>query len=183
MSNGRTFVNQAGGRLSIQNDAGIYNGGGPGTPAFTNAGTISKTRGGVMTINVPVVNSGTFSAQAGSVNFGNVTNNGTLKPTASPGDVGISGTFIQSASGSLNLQVGGSGTCSSADQLQISNSATLGGTLNVSTSGCTLTTGQTFTILRSSARSGTFGTVNTPRFTVSYPASGPDANGVVLTAT
>jgi hypothetical protein len=117
---------------------------------------------------VPLNNTGLVQALTGSFSFNNVTNSGQLTPSSSPSAISINA-LTQTATGTLNLQIGGAG-CSVFDRLNVVSSATLGGTLNVSVTGCTPTVGQTFTILNAPIRSGVFATLTAPApgFTLSY---------------
>ena len=72
--------------------------------------------------------------------------------------------YIQTATGSLNIQLAGNIAGDTYDQVIVNRDATLNGTLNVSLlNGFEPSLGQVFTILREGANlSGTFATVNLP---------------------
>ncbi|MBV9297299.1 MAG: hypothetical protein JO145_17150, partial [Acidobacteriaceae bacterium] len=110
--------------------------------------------------------------------------------TLAPGDssstsaaMKVTGRYTQSSSGALNISIGGKTAVSQYDQLNISSTASLNGTLNLSLINHFVpTVGTTFDILNSSALSGSFAKVNgssinsNEHFAVSY--NGKD---VVLT--
>lgn len=146
--------------------------------ALTNDGTISINKAG--TVNANAYGTGTYS---GSQPFDNLN-------TFSPGNSG-SGclTFIagySNVSGSpgpvTNMQLGGTTPCTEHDKINVTGTATLTGTLNVSLiSGFTPTAGQSFTILEASSRVGTYTTINYPvvsgiSWTTSYTSTSVIAN-------
>jgi hypothetical protein len=77
-----------------------------------------------------------------------------------PGGIGrlsITGTYTQGAGGTLGIDLGGSARCTAFDQLDVSGTVTLAGTLSIERiDGCTPTTGQRFPILTFGSRSGDF---------------------------
>ena len=90
---------------------------------------------------------------------------------------------LQAAGGILDISIGGTTAGTKYDQLNISKTASLNGTLNVNVvNGFVPTVGQTFTILNAASTTGTFSTVtglainSTEHFTVTY-----NSNDVVLT--
>lgn len=98
----------------------------------------------------------------------NLVNGGMVSPGSSPGVINISGNYTQQESGLLNLELGGTSPGTGYDQLAITGSATLGGTLNVTLiDGFTPAKGDSFTLLAYGSQTGSFGTVN-------LPALGPD---------
>jgi beta-propeller repeat-containing protein len=108
---------------------------------------------------------------------GNVSNTGgTVHPGLSPGIINETGNYTQDAGGSLNIDIGGT-TAGTFSQYILSGTATLNGTLNVTlVNGFVPVDGNSFTILTSSARTGTFSAVNLPSatgisFSVSYNAT------------
>jgi outer membrane autotransporter protein len=75
----------------------------------------------------------------------------------------INGNYTQSSTGILKLDVGGTQAGTSYDQLHISGTATLGGTITVNLSnGYTPVSGSTFTLLTFGSSSGTFSSISTP---------------------
>jgi hypothetical protein len=98
----------------------------------------------------------------------NVSNNGTFSPGASPGTLTISGNYTQGAAGVLNIELAGSVAGTSFDQLVVTGSASLSGTLKVTLlNGFTPGTSSSFIFLNCANRSGTFSTFNYPAATTS----------------
>ncbi len=118
----------------------------------TNAGTIDVQAGTLDFSTAPFVQTaGAFSIAAGAnaasngaVDFqggalmgggtftGNVLNSGgTVKPGTSPGALTIDGNYTQGASGSLDVELAGLTAGTQFDQLNVTGTASLGGTLNV----------------------------------------------------
>ena len=89
---------------------------------------------------------------------------GTVAPGASPGTLSIIGTYTQGPSGVLDMQIGGLVAGTEYDQLLVSGTATLGGTLNTSLiNGFVPVAGQSFTFIQAAGGiSGTFATINQP---------------------
>jgi hypothetical protein len=108
-------------------------------------------------------------------------NEGTLVLGASPGRMIVDGAFTQTASGRIEVGVGGpSSVTPQFDILNVYGTATLAGTLVANVEGSySPPIGTTFEILTGSSRIGTFASVVSPRFAVTYPVS---LNDVVLTA-
>jgi hypothetical protein len=77
--------------------------------------------------------------------------------SSAEGLLSIGGTYTQTATGVLNVEVGGASNCPAADQLAVAGKATLAGTLAISlTDGCHPSTGQPFTILTFGSRAADF---------------------------
>ena len=148
-----------------------------------NAGTIENNELITINTNGELENNGTVSNNFG----GNINSSGLLsginaahsssftnKSFLSPGNsVKATGlykldsfftSYIQTATGSLNIQLSGNIAGDTYDQVIVNRDATLNGTLNVSLlNGFEPSLGQVFTILREGANlSGTFATVNLP---------------------
>jgi len=87
-----------------------------------------------------LIGSGTLSA--------NLVNAGTVSPGESPGIISIDGNYTQEDSGLLKIELGGTMAGTGYDQLVISDSAILGGTLEVNLiPGFSPTAGQVFQIV------------------------------------
>ena len=85
---------------------------------------------------------------------GNVTNNGLVAPGTSSGILHIEGNYEQNAAGELSIELA---SASSYDQLQVTDNATLDGTLTVNlTNGFLPSAGQSFNILDWGSLAGTF---------------------------
>jgi hypothetical protein len=134
---------------------------------------------------------GLINIQAGNVFgtktlAGSVTSSGTVTPGDSAtltGLLAITGAYTQTSTGSLNISIGGLTAGTQFGQLNVTQSASLAGTLNLSLiNGFVPNIGDTFKILNASSVSGTFATVNTTcidsseQFSVTY-----EANDVLLT--
>lgn len=145
---------------TIENNASIviYSAG-----ELENNGTLSNNFGG--NINSSGMLSGINVAHSSSF-----TNSSFLSPGNSVKATGLYKldsfftSYIQTATGSLNIQLAGNIAGDTYDQVIVNRDATLNGTLNVSLlNGFEPSLGQVFTILREGANlSGTFATVNLP---------------------
>ena len=106
---------------------------------------------------------------------------GTVTPGDSTNAVGkltVTGSYTQSATGALNISIGGTTVGIKYDQLAVSNGVSLNGTLNITRiKGFTPAIGNTFTIPTGSVISGTFATVNglsinsSEHFEISYKST------------
>ena len=153
---------------------------GGGLPV-ANAGNVTVESGGALAVSddydqtagSTTLLSGTFSAGNLNVEGGalvgtgvvnaNVTNAGQVIPgrTGTAGLLAINGTYTQTASGSLDVDLGGTTAGSQYDQLAVSGTATLGGTVDVSLiNGFVPALGNTFQPLTFASSSGTFGFYN-----------------------
>jgi len=130
---GGTTVN--GGVLQVDNTSGSGTGSGPVT-----------------------VNSGGKLSGTGTI-AGDVLNGGIVSPGDSPGTLHVGGNFSQSSGGTLEIEIA---SLFSFDQLMVSGTARLGGTLDVTLDGYTGHAGDIFTILTSSGLSGNFLNLDLP---------------------
>jgi len=131
------------------------------TNTFNNAGTFNKSgfNTGTAFDGVTFNNTGTVNNPTGSLQFDNITNGGTLNPggIGSAGLISITGNFTQTSSGTINLDFGGTAAATQFDQLAITGSASLAGTVHVSLiNGFAPTDGQSFPFLTASLISGLF---------------------------
>jgi hypothetical protein len=115
---------------------------------------------------------------AGTV-VANVVNGGTVRPgSGGPGVLTIAGKYTQTAAGLLDIQLGGTVPGSGYDRLLDTASATLGGTLAVSTvNGFLPNFGDTFDVLTFGARTGDFATysgLNLGTYRLLVPSFGPN---------
>jgi fibronectin-binding autotransporter adhesin len=174
VDSGIAFANR--GTVSLQsgtfNVAGTYTQSGGTTDlsagaALTSSGGVNIQAGilsgsGTINASLTIQNGGTLSGSE-TIN-GNVTNAGQVNPggIGAAGVLTINGNYTQTATGVLNVEIGGPGAGSGFDQLRISGTATLGGTLNVSLlNGYVPPRGRAFQILTFGSREGTtFATVN-----------------------
>lgn len=163
IDNSATFNNNTGGQIHI--DRSTTSGVVASAGTFTNQGGL--TIGALApVINLITANTGTFSNGTGGVlkgtgniaaaNFSNA--GGSLAPGYSPGKM----TFTSSenfSNNTLSVEVNGTATAGvNFDQVVVTGTATLGGTLAVSV-GYTPANGHQVSILTATAVSGTFGSV------------------------
>lgn len=90
---------------------------------------------------------------------GNVLNNGTLAPGNSPGTLTINGSFTQSTSGTLQIEIA---SPSVFDRLVVSGAANLAGTLQALNLGPALEYGQTYAFLEAGSITGDFDQILMP---------------------
>jgi T5SS/PEP-CTERM-associated repeat protein/autotransporter-associated beta strand protein len=129
---------------------------------------------------VTINNTGTLGG-SGTVGGITINSGGILAPGDSPGILTVNGNYNQTSGGVLNVEIGGATPGTRFDQVAVSGSATVGGTLNLSlVNGFRPIVGQTFKIITSSSENGNFSTINSSGFTVSSNAS---ATGITLTVT
>jgi hypothetical protein len=136
---GAVFDNRPGATFEMQQDFYFYAGTGGAT--FNNAGTFVKSGGnGTSYLQPTFNNSGSVAAQSGAVSFGS---------------------YSQSATGVLNIRVGGLTPITGFDQFTVAGRATLDGTLNVTlTGGFVPNPGDSFKVMTFASRSGEFATLN-----------------------
>jgi fibronectin-binding autotransporter adhesin len=122
-------------------------------------GTLTVSNGGI--VQSTTVGVGALGQLRGDGTVvGNVQNDGAVLPGNSPGRLTIDGNFVQGASGELRIELA---SALSFDQLQVTNQATLAGTLVVSLlGGYTPTVGQTFSIVVADDVDNTFATTQMP---------------------
>src|ERR1022692_1576658 len=116
-----------------------------------------------------------------SANTANLINSATISPGFPLGELDISGNYQQTASGALNIELGGNLPGTNFDLVTVTGGgaggvATLGGTLNVTlTNGFSPAKGAAFTFLTALSRVGAFATFNYPSndigMQVSYDAT------------
>src|SRR5208282_5714435 len=108
---------------------------------------------------VTVDPSGSLSG-SGSISA-DVVNNGTLRPGDIPGLLTITGNYTQTATGALDIESGGTTAGTQYDQLNVSGTAALDGTLDISLiNGFGPAIGQSFTAMNFSSATGNFATTN-----------------------
>jgi hypothetical protein len=161
ITSGSTFVNSGTVEVGASSKASLLTG------DFNNAGVLD-INGASLTL----ANSGTalVNETTGLINAwgtltdpnSSFTNNGTLSiETGAAASLAISGTYTQSSTGSLNVELGGTSAGTTYDQLAVSGSASLAGTLAVSIiNGFSTSRGNTFSVLTSASNTGSFSTYN-----------------------
>ena len=112
------------------------------------------------------------SLHSGGTINANVTNSGNISPGSSPGILTINGNYTQGASGTLNMEIGGTIPGPSGhDQLVVTGMATLGGTLNASLiNGFIPAPADSFTLIQAGSVTGAFATTNLPSGTLLAPS-------------
>jgi len=162
------------------------------TECFTNNGSfIKNTAGTTTTMDIPFTNNGTVTVVAGELVFkmsggtfdpgdtltlgngeslvgsgtlaANLVNGGTVSPGVSPGRITVDGDYTQLESGLLIIELGGTTADTEYDQLVVTGTATMHGTLTVTIlPGFTPQAGDTFFIIDHVTGTGTFDTVSLP---------------------
>ena len=129
-----------------------------------NGHTMQKTRAGELQINSGQAGTGTLSATRGIVSgLGNIggdlfNTSATVAPGPGFGQLSVSGNYVQGSTAVLQIELGGIGA-GLFDVLDIAQSASLSGTLEVAPNGNIPTRGERFAILNYAQRSGTFDTI------------------------
>ena len=135
----------AGKTLDVHNDflqsAGttILGGAGATLSTFTKVDLQGGTLSGLGTVQGPLNNGGTVSPG----------------PAGGPGTLTVNGAYSQSSGGTLTTRV----SSSASDRLTVNGTASLAGTLSISTTGSPPAVGQTFIALSDTSQIGTFGTI------------------------
>jgi hypothetical protein len=171
------------GAFTLSGNASLSTTGG----SFTNAGTVTVSTGSTFTVGgssynytqtagTTTVNGTLAGASTGSLalNGGNLYGTGTLDygvvdtatitpgtSATSTGELQVNGTYAQNSGGALDVTIGGTTAGTKFDQLNVSGTASLNGTLNITlASGYTPAIGNTFDILNATSVSGNFSTIN-----------------------
>lgn len=206
ISNSGLLDNLSGAILEMQNDVQFQHNE-PGGGTFSNAGTFRKTAGtNTAQISVDASNTGTIDIQSGTLRFSrslscastsvvqgggtlrvsgiSLMNNGEIAPGSSAGILAVTGSITQTTSATMTIEIGGSTPGLTFDQLAVSGTVNLDGTLDVSLiNGFEPLLGQEYEIVTANTCNDTFSTVNlplvdgSPAFAISY-----EADRVILTA-
>lgn len=104
---------------------------------------------------------GAYLKGSGTVD-GDLENAGYVQPGDSPGIISVTGDYTQDQGGLLYMEIGGTTPGAQYDQLAVTGTADLDGTLYVYTTSFTPDYGQTFTLMTYASHIGTFSTVNLP---------------------
>ena len=108
------------------------------------------------------INSGESLVGEGTIQA-NLVNAGTVSPGTSPGTITVQGNYTQESGGTLAIELGGATPGTEHDQLVITGTATLDGTLDVTmVSGFTPVLDDSFTIMTYTAQTGRFNTTALP---------------------
>ncbi len=160
-------ANAAGASFTVGSGA-AFSAAGP----FSNAGAVTIASGGSFSTGGAYTQSagsttvdGLLSAGNVQLNGGNLNGAGTIAAdvtnaaTVSPGTLTITGTYTQTAAGTLNIALGGDSPAGPFGQLAVAGIATLTGTLNVSTSsGFMPSPADAYAILNFATKTGDFTT-------------------------
>ena len=136
------------------------------------AGTIDLNGGNMDVLHGLDLNGGQLIG-SGTLNGPIRNNGGKVGPGHSPGRIMVTGNYTQDTNGTLEIEIGGASPGTEYDQLQVSGTAALAGTLNISLiNGFRPAIGDVFQIILPGSVTGTFSTVNTTGFTgqVNYAA-------------
>jgi len=129
--------------------------------ALANSGTLRVGTGSLLTVKGALTNTGEIEGNGTIV--ANVTSSGVVSPGASPGTLTIGGSFAQTASGILDVEIGGTNAGVDYDVLKVTGSATLAGTLRVTLlNGYVPPAGAGFAFLQSASGSVAFDQVLLP---------------------
>jgi hypothetical protein len=164
-NNAGTLTKSVGSSADSSDISAIFNNTGTvnlqqGTLSFANGYTQTAgstlLSGGRLTSNTAIALQGGSLSGFGTIT-GNVFNASQINPGLSTGILNISGNYTQAATGVLNIELGGRTAGTTFDQLNITGSAALNGTLNISLlNGFTPNLGDTFQILHADSLSGSF---------------------------
>jgi hypothetical protein len=159
--NGGTFTNNG---LLVKT-------GGTGTSTLGGATALTVVNNGIIDVHTGTLrlrdnfsNAGTLTGNATLQVVGTLTNNGTLAPGSfGAGTLNLQGSLVQTAASKLAIDLT---TLSAFDLLNISGSATLGGTLALNCLGaCSFAAGDSFTILDAAGSlSGSFASITLSGF-------------------
>src|SRR5262249_44483694 len=140
---------------------------------FNQPGTINVAQGATFTRTGGFINTGSV-AGGGTLNVGagTLTNNGSPAPGGSlaTGAPAMTGNLVNGASGTINVEIGGTTPGFQYDVIAVSGNATVGGTLNGSLINGFAPSGQNFDVITGASVSGSFATSNLP----------PGFNGAVV---
>jgi Immunoglobulin I-set domain len=146
------FINQ--GTVEVQSGTLGFN------SNFTQISGTTRLEGGNLAATTPLTfNAGLLTGSG--VITASLLNAAEVSPGASPGVFNINGNYTQSASGVLNLEIGGVAEGTEFDQLVISGTASLGGAIHVSLlNGFRPMVGTSFRVMTYGSDSGVFLGVN-----------------------
>ncbi|HEV3084276.1 MAG TPA: Ig-like domain-containing protein [Gemmataceae bacterium] len=126
--------------------------------AFANAGSLIVAANSTFSAPSGLTQTTTGSLTGTGVIAADVTSDGQVNPGgAAPGVLTINGSYTQTASGGLNIKLGGTTVGTQHDQLAVTGTATLDGALNISLiNGFTPGLANEFTVLTFQSRAGAF---------------------------
>jgi hypothetical protein len=144
------------GSIQINSGTLVFNG------SYVQTGGQTLLNGGNLTVQTTAQLRGGSLSGSGTI-AGSVSNNATLSAGASPGLLAITGTYTEGSGAHLQIELGGTTPGTGHDQLSVGGAAKLAGTLEVTyLNGYTPASGNVFTALVCSARSGVFSAIQAP---------------------
>ncbi|MFO0943020.1 MAG: hypothetical protein U0930_19965 [Pirellulales bacterium] len=152
-SNIGTLTVEAGSSLNVPNTNP--------SPNYTQTGGSTVLVGGSISAPLMTLSGGALTG-TGTVTTNLTNSGGTVGPGASPGKITINGNYTQGAAGTLSIDVGGTNAATpDFDQLTVTGTANLDGTLNVSAINDFLPSkGETFRFMTFASRTGDFSIKN-----------------------
>ncbi len=151
-------------------------------PAFTNSNVVNLVSGSVdfdggftQSAGATTLNGGDMGGSLATLNGGTLTGNGTvasdvingasIQPGTSPGAITIDGDYTQTNAGTLFIELLGTTPATQYDQLNVTGTASLDGTLDVTLIGGYIPSGgETYDVLTFASRSSDFAVMNLPTF-------------------
>ena len=163
---------------SLENAGTITVGGGIfGTVVAGAFGTLTQTAGlttvaaGATLDKSVLLQGGTLRGAGGVRSI--VNTGGTVEPGASPGRLTVAGNYDQRAGGKLRMEIAGTTPGSTYDVLAVGGAASLGGTLELASSGFVPAQGDVFRILTAGSRSGEWAALTSAQgYAANYQADG-----------
>ena len=130
---------------------------------FTQSAGATTLNGGNMGGSLVTLNGGTLSGN-GSVGA-DVINGATIQPGTSPGAITIAGDYTQLSAGTLDIELLGTTPATQYDQLNVTGTAALDGTLDVTLIGGYIPSGgETHDVLTFASKTADFAVKNLPTF-------------------
>jgi T5SS/PEP-CTERM-associated repeat protein len=125
-------------------------------------GTVTVRNGGLVSVGSPIAIGALGKITGDGTISGAVTNGGVVAPGSTIGALHITGSYTQSAAGTLEIELAGTTPGTKFDRLVVSGSVTLGGTLNVALLNGFMPAGASFDILDWGSLTGTFSSLQLP---------------------
>jgi hypothetical protein len=147
---------------------------------FIQTSGLTLLNGGNLSVSQPFQLLGGTLAGTNTI-FGSVTNSGTLSPGTSLGILTISGNYFQATNGTLQIELAGASPGTGFDQLIVSNTATINGTLNVIlTNSFHPALTNTFTILSAGSLIGNYASFVYPSSTVGMSLTNTATSSILI---
>jgi len=154
-----TLNNQAGSLIDFQTDTPV---GSNGQDTINNAGTLLKSAGaGSTNILVPIKNSGAVNVASGTLRVSGDLSNPDTITIASGSILAVGGKYLQTASGTIHVEIGGAPASGQFSRLAVRGTAMFDGTIHASLlKGFQPVLGNSFPIFTFASSSGDFVTRN-----------------------